>query len=146
MQRVQAVGWTVTEDGCWSWDGERLPNGRARIRAYVGGKMRRAYPYRVLFEAQHGPIPEGLVACHTCERPWCVNPAHIVPGTQRRNLAMIRPGTRQHEQDAAELELRVIELRLEGLTHQAIADRLGLHRVTVTKIVNRKATGGRKAS
>lgn len=85
IERVQAIGWDVTEGGCWEWRGERMARG-ARARVYTPEGRR--YAYRVTYEAINGPIPEGLVACHTCHNPTCINPGHIIAETQAHNMHM----------------------------------------------------------
>jgi hypothetical protein len=86
FEQVQAIGWDVDEKtGCWEWRGVRLRNGRARVTH----KKRHFYPYRVIWEEVYGPIPRGLGACHLCGNSGCVNPDHIVPGTQSQNIRMI---------------------------------------------------------
>jgi hypothetical protein len=88
LERVRAVGWDVTEFGCWEWRGTRLPNGRARIGRTNPDGVQNKYPYRITYEAVYGPIPEGLYAAHTCHNSNCVNPDHIEPSSQKRNLNM----------------------------------------------------------
>jgi hypothetical protein len=48
--------------------------GQERVRAH-----------RWIVEHLHGPIPDGLVVMHSCDHPWCVNPAHLSLGTNRDN-------------------------------------------------------------
>lgn len=89
IERICAVGWDVDGNGCWIWRGY-LNRGRARISR---GGARSVSPYRITYEAVHGPIPDGLYACHTCHNPACINPDHIQPGTQLENMRMPRPNT-----------------------------------------------------
>jgi hypothetical protein len=44
------------------------------------------YVHRWLYENYIGKIPKGHVLHHSCDTPHCVNPAHLVPITQRSNI------------------------------------------------------------
>ena len=51
------------------------------------------YAHRVIYEAEVGPIPEGMELDHTCNVRACVNPAHgepVTPAENRRRRGMIR--------------------------------------------------------
>ena len=70
-------------DDCWPWLGTLTDSGYGRI--YIAG--RRIIATRISWEIANGkPFPEGLIACHRCDNPICVNPAHIWPGTSQDNI------------------------------------------------------------
>jgi len=80
------------ENGCWIWQGQAgktSPYGQ--IKAF--GKF--VLTHRLSYELYNGKIPEGMVICHHCDNPLCINPDHLFCGTMKDNAQdMIKKGRR----------------------------------------------------
>jgi hypothetical protein len=66
------------ENGCWLW--------KLRTDTFGYGKYGGDPVHRLSYQALIGPIPIGLLVCHTCDVPACVNPDHFFLGTARDNM------------------------------------------------------------
>jgi hypothetical protein len=67
--------------GCWLWTGGTYAAGYPVYK----GKLWGNYGHRAALYFATGICPPDLFACHRCDQPLCVNPAHLYWGTARDN-------------------------------------------------------------
>lgn len=76
--------YVMDKNGCMIAEGHyRDKDGYPRV-SYTHSK-RKAIA-RLIYESIHGPWEPGKVMRHTCNNRACINPAHIIPGTQGQNM------------------------------------------------------------
>jgi len=132
----------IPQDGCWGWTGS-IHSGRPGIS--VGKKSRIAS--RVMYEIAYGPIPDGMLVCHTCDNPTCLRPTHFFLGTIQDNSAdmvkkgrSFKPKGELHPMHKlSEERVRQIKICLKRRMEQAkIAKRFNVSRALITLIKQRK--------
>lgn len=69
--------------GCWLWIGKSLTTGYGQIR--VGEYWEYKLAHRVSYELFIGDLATGLQIRHKCDTPCCVNPDHLLVGTDQDN-------------------------------------------------------------
>ena len=120
-------------DGCWLWTGSTDVFGYGKMTMRKPNK-RPVATHRISWEIHFGAIPAGLLVCHKCDNPPCVNPDHLFLGTHADNNAdMMRkgrqvitpmPGEKNQSAKLTEDQAReAIELRKQGQTLKQIGDR-----------------------
>lgn len=72
-------------DECWPWTGELNSMGYGRINTYPNGRRVRLLAHRLAAQMA-GLVIEGQVVRHKCDNPQCVNPFHLLTGSQADNM------------------------------------------------------------
>ncbi len=71
----------IVENGCWEWQGTRLPKGYGQRYKLLGEGLAHRIAYRIV----KGDIPDGGLVLHRCDNPPCVNPDHLFLGNHSDN-------------------------------------------------------------
>lgn len=132
------------EVDCWEWTGlllkpPHLPYGRLTHKQ----KFYRAHI--VAYQVFNGEVREGQVVRHTCDNPPCVNPHHLLVGTDADNSRdMVDRGRSSRGELHAHAKLTdeiVLEIRARlesGEQGKDVAARYGISRAAVSRIGSRK--------
>lgn len=133
-------------NACWTWTGSTVGIGHGRFWA----NGRRVLTHRFSWEMANGPIPAGLLVCHHCDNPPCVNPAHLFLGTDADNSRdCVRKGRlvpppvtrgerRWNAKLTAELVRRMRGEYADGATIDDLAPKYGVDRANVWAVVSRQ--------
>lgn len=165
MTRVLFNHISVTEKGCWEWQG---PKRKGYGRLTIAGKNYSVH--RLIFEELVGPIAAGLVVMHTCDNPPCCRPDHLKAGTQAENLEDMHKKGRAHQRTkkprhpraprpasekkepvgqvygsqhgnsklSEDLVRELRRLSSEGVSQKEMSRRYGVHQSNISRAINGK--------
>lgn len=136
-------------DECWPWQDKSRDKDDYGIFSYRDKEGKKNVTVRAArwgWEQLNGPLKDGEVVCHTCDNPPCQNPAHWFSGTVKvnNNDKMAKGRHRVHSGEthgnAKMTWAQVREIRrlyaTGDWTHQALADRYGVARRTISHIIS----------
>jgi hypothetical protein len=99
QRRLASVEYVEEDRGyetpCWIW--QRSVDSRGYGSAALNdGTGRSTCAHKIVYEREHGPVPDGFQLDHLCRIPACVNPDHLEPvtnavNTQRGAKAKLNP-------------------------------------------------------
>ena len=114
--------------GCWEWQASTQWDGYGRY----WNKGKTVPAHRFSWEMIHGPIPEGMIVCHSCDVKMCVRPSPLFIGTQSEN---IQDAARKGRTRTVKLTVeQVKKIRSDTRSHAEIARFYGVHASTVSRI------------
>ena len=133
-------------DECWWWLGTKNNKGYGMFMLRSPDKI---LAHRASYVLHCGPLPEGKNLLHRCDNPACVNPDHLVVGTQRDNQRDMAakgrgrggiPGSKHLTDD----EVREIRRRYKPrvVTQQILANDFGVSSAMVHFILHGRCRRG----
>ena len=132
------------EDACWTWVGG-ISFLACRGVFWVDGRNRSASV--VSYEIYYGRNTNGMLVCHTCDNPNCVNPNHLFLGTARDNTMDMISKKRhkcnlpkgQNHKDCKLSQEQVLEIRKKYATgnyfQKQLSDEYNVNQYNVSKII-----------
>lgn len=138
----------VPECGCWIWTGAQCGKGYGLVS--IGRRTQRAH--RVAFHYATGVDPGSMHVLHKCDTPSCINPMHLMLGTNTDNvadkvaknrqargekigLAMCGERQGQHKLTASD----VVAIRESDLRVKELSLRYGVSPSVISEVRSRKA-------
>ena len=102
--------------------------------------------HRWIYTQVHGELKPGEVVRHTCDQKLCINPDHLVVGTQQDNVDDMwrrgrgKSGTQHSNSPLSEDDVRTIRslYAAGGIFQKELAARYGISQSAVSLLVNGK--------
>lgn len=122
---------------CWEFTGRRTQGNYGSVK--LGNTSMLAH--RLAYMAHKGDIPAGMLVRHTCDNPPCVNPRHLLTGTDADNsrdkILRNRAGALHHARhNRSKLtwpQVRTIRRQyMAGATIRALAKRFEVSDTSIT--------------
>ena len=129
------------ESQCWPWLGSGV-DGYGTLGLGAGRRGRKVLAHRVSWEIFHGkPIPtndeyHGVVVRHTCHNRSCVNPHHLVLGTQADNVADMWANKSGPKGNARLTQSQIIAIKEDPRSSRKLAPVYGVSDAHIRSIRN----------
>lgn len=137
-QHLKRISSGKKKTECWLWDRAVTAKGYGILSRYCRERKTSIphYSHRVSAYLEYGPLPKGVVVCHSCDTPSCINPQHLEVKTQLENIRDCQKRGRdkkrglqgeEHPQSKLTAE-KVRSIRQETGTYDEISKKYGISR------------------
>lgn len=132
-------------DGCWTWTASVDRDGYGSFKGMVGTVLyQKAHRFSWAYHNKT-EVPQGMMVCHKCDNPRCVNPAHLWLGSGADNQRDMRIKGRgrfpngEIAPGAILAESQVREILADCRPYATIAADYGVAATTISSIKTRKS-------
>jgi hypothetical protein len=133
------------QNGCWEWTACKERDGYGRFKGMVGTVVyNKAHRFSWAYHS-NSEIPPGMMVCHSCDNPGCVNPGHLWLGSAKENVNDMdfkrRRNARLGELSARAVltEAQVRSILADCRPYAQIAQEFGVTTMTVSDIKCRRS-------
>lgn len=138
VRRLMARCTIDYKTGCWLWNGGCTRDGYAAV--WNGTTMSLGHKF-TFEETYKRKVPPHLILRHKCNTERCINPMHVIEGTDKENSADAKAHNGKFSM-AKLTEDQVREIRrlwdVGKLNQMALGVMFNVHGSTIGQIVNRK--------
>lgn len=125
-----------SHSGCWTWIGAKIPQGYG----YIRHEGKNIPAHRASYILAHDEIPGGMIVCHKCDNPSCVNPDHLFIGTHKENMKDMEVKGRSRKLSRQQID-EMLSALASGNTQNELAAKYKISRSTIQLIVSRAKNG-----
>jgi transposase-like protein len=131
-----------TKTGCWDWIATKVTGGYGMLSPDRRNSdyQRNVLAHRFSYEHHIGPVPAGMIVCHNCDNPSCVNPEHLFLSTTKGNMEDMEGKGRARILSKEKVRLAQSLLR-QGHSQTWVAEYFAVNRSTLQRAMKLAARG-----
>ena len=124
--------------GCWIFKGGLGDGGYGVLGWKENGRQRSMSAHRMAWTLTNGTIPPGMCILHRCDNRKCVNPAHLMLGTQEENVRDMALKGRAYGKLSYEIAQEIRRRYAAGESQSKLAREFNVTQSSISQIVRNK--------